>query len=178
MQEIWKDIENYEGIYQVSNLGRVRSLNYRNTNKIKLLSVHTNTKGYLDAHLAKNGISHHCVIHRLVAKAFISNPNNLPQVNHIDGNKKNNCINNLEWCNNSQNMKHAYKMGMIHKMIGVNNPKHKAVYQYDLKGNFIKKWEYIQKAADCLNIKQSGITCCCQGIYKTSSGFIWKYADK
>ena len=95
MEEIWKDIEGYEGIYQVSNNGRVRSLLY---NKIKMLKTQTYKRGYKYIALSKNGEKKKYKIHRLVAQAFIPNPNNYPQINHKDEDKSNNYINNLEWC--------------------------------------------------------------------------------
>lgn len=177
MQEIWKDIKNYEGCYQVSNLGRVRSLNYKQTKQIKELSYRVNHKGYIDVHLSKNGKSKRIVIHRLVAQTFIPNPNALPQINHIDGNKQNNNTTNLEWCNNSENQKHAYKKGLQLKKIGVNNPNHKKLNQYDLQGNYIKTWDYIKQASDSFNIPHSNIINCCRKTYKTAGGFIWRYAD-
>lgn len=113
MKEIWKDIEGYEGIYQVSNLGRVRSLNYRNKKSIHILKESTNKKGYKVINLIF-GRRKMYLMHRLVAEAFIPNPNNLLQVNHIDGDKTNNNINNLEWCDSTYNSIHAYKIG-LHK---------------------------------------------------------------
>ena len=118
MQEIWKDIKNYEGIYQVSNLGRVRSL----TRKVKTFNGFRTTKGqllkplktnrnYFRVDLKQNQKDKYVSIHRLVAEAFIPNPNNYPVINHIDGNTSNNIVNNLEWCTQSHNIKEAYKVG-------------------------------------------------------------------
>lgn len=110
-QEIWKDIKGYEGKYQVSNFGNVRSLMYHNTKGIKrisLLKPATDGSGYFRCALSKNNILTTFKVHRLVAQAFIPNPNNYPQINHIDGNKKNNRVENLEWCTNSMNQIHAY----------------------------------------------------------------------
>lgn len=177
MQEIWKDVKGYEGLYQVSNFGRVRSLNYKHTKNVKELAYRINHKGYIDVHLSKNGKSKHLVVHRLVAKTFIPNPNNLPQINHIDGNKQNNRIDNLEWCNNSENLKHAYKLNLRLKKQGVNHHNCKKVNQYDLNGNFIKTWDFIKQANVELKIPHSNIVCCCRGLYKKAGGFIWRYAD-
>lgn len=119
MQEIWKDVKEYEGLYQVSNYGRVKSISYFNhANKKsyprnKILKPLKNEKGYLRIDLAKNGKSKKVRIHRLVAQTFISNPNNYQEVNHIDGNKQNNRVDNLEWCTHSYNMKHAVKLGLV-----------------------------------------------------------------
>lgn len=98
MKEIWKEIEDYEGEYEVSNLGNVRSLNYRRSGEIKLLKQYTDKKGYKYVRLSKNGKGKIYKIHRLVAMAFIPNPDNLPIVNHIDECKSNNMVSNLEWC--------------------------------------------------------------------------------
>lgn len=114
-QEIWRDIKGYEGKYQVSNLGNVRSLMYHNAKGIKrisLLKPATDGKGYLRCALSKNNILTTFKVHRLVAQAFIPNPNNYPQINHIDGNKKNNKVDNLEWCTNSINQIHAYSTNL------------------------------------------------------------------
>lgn len=99
MKEIWKDIVGYEGLYQVSNLGRVKSLNYGG----KIMGVTTLPKGYLKIGLTKNKIRKYYFIHRLVAETFIPNPNNYPCVNHKDCNTSNNCINNLEWITHKDN---------------------------------------------------------------------------
>jgi hypothetical protein len=114
--ETWKDIKGYEGIYQISNLGRVKrisnihwcNLKYRDNYYLKPLD---NGKGYLRIKLTVNNKSRRVMLHRLIAEVFIENPNNYPFVNHIDGNKKNNNINNLEWCTQSQNCLHSVKMG-------------------------------------------------------------------
>lgn len=174
MKEIWKDIPNYKGLYQASNLGNIRSLHYRRTNKIKQLAYRINHKGYLDTHIKNKRKT----IHRLVAETFIPNPNNLPQINHIDGNKLNNNITNLEWCDNGKNQKHAYRLGLQHSKKGVNHSRCRKVNQYDLDGNFIKTWSYIKEASDCLNIHHSNIISCCKGLYKKTGNYIWRYADK
>ena len=103
MQEIWRDIEGYEGLYQVSNIRRVKSLNYNRSGKERALKQQKNKGGYLWVWLHKDGEKKHCLIHRLVAQAFISNPENFSEVNHIDEDKTNNCIENLEWCDRLYN---------------------------------------------------------------------------
>lgn len=118
--EIWKDIKGLEGSYQVSNLGRVKSLARvikRSDNKIqtfkeRILKVLPDNNGYSRVSLPINGKQTKVRIHRLVAKAFIDNPDNRLQVNHIDGNKSNNHITNLEWCTTKENVIHAYKIGL------------------------------------------------------------------
>lgn len=110
MVEIWKDIVNYEGFYQVSNMGRVKSFNYMNTGKEKII-IGFNGRGYKRIVLFKNGKHKHMQIHRLVGIAFIPNPDNKPCINHIDGNKSNNRADNLEWCTPKENIEHAVKNG-------------------------------------------------------------------
>lgn len=116
MAEIWKDVEGYEGLYQVSNLGRVKSLthyiikeNYKPREvKGKILTpFFDRPKGYMSVSLSKNNKIKLQRIHRLVAQAFIPNPDNLIQINHKDGNKSNNNVENLEWCSCKDNIRHA-----------------------------------------------------------------------
>lgn len=114
--EVWKDIDGYEGKYKISNLGRVKSLVFSNRQstflKERILKPQKNKK-YLQVSLCKNNKIKIINIHRLVALTFIPNPNNLPQINHIDGNKLNNIVENLEWCTCSQNIQHAYNNGLM-----------------------------------------------------------------
>ncbi len=162
MQEIWKDIINFPD-YQISNLGNVYS---KKNYKIRKPFV---SNGYLSIYLFKNGKRYRKKIHRLVAEAFIPNPNNLPVINHIDGNKLNNIVSNLEWCTSKQNTIHAYKTGLM---------KTKQINQYDLKGNFIKTWDSIISASVELQLNRKSIQHCCMHRNKTSGGYIWRYADK
>ena len=111
--EIWKDIIGYEGIYQVSNLGNVKSFHNSKINNGFVLKPSKSKKGYLIVYLSKNSIMKSIKIHRLVAIAFIENKSNKPQVNHINGNKTDNNVNNLEWVTNSENMLHAYSNGLM-----------------------------------------------------------------
>lgn len=103
-KQVWKDIQGFEGLYEVSNFGNVRSLKY---GKIKYLKPADDGNGYYFVNLSKNGIVKNFKIHRLVANAFIPNPNNLPQINHKDEDKTNNKANNLEWCNNQYNTRYS-----------------------------------------------------------------------
>ena len=113
--EIWRDIVDYENKYQVSNFARVKSFC---KGKVKLLKLDVDNKGYLRVGLYKNGKQKMCLVHILVAKAFIPNPDNKPCVNHIDGNKQNNSIENLEWVTSSENIVHAYELGLIKVKFG------------------------------------------------------------
>ena len=174
--EEWRTIKGFEK-YEVSNYGRVRSKDrvvirndgHKLTLKGKLLKPITDHKGYVNVSIYNsNGIkiSH---VHRLVAIAFIENPNMLPQVNHKDGNKKNNNVNNLEWCDNEYNQLHAIAHGLR---------KTENVIQYDKKGNFIKEWDNATSVKKALNIDNGHIGLCCKGIRKTAGGYIWKYANR
>lgn len=131
MKEIWKDIKDYEGVYQVSNLGRVKSLSrFHNNNSGGYLSkeriLKQNIKrGYLTVGLCKEGKTKTYSVHRLVAIAFIVNPHNKKTVNHIDGNKTNNLVSNLEWCTYSENQQHAFNIGLHQPTIGENSSFHK-----------------------------------------------------
>lgn len=128
--ETWVDIKGYEGHYQVSNKGGVRSLDRTvNIGKSKqfkkgiVLKITKKRGGYLGVCLRKNGKSKNFYVHRLVAINFIENKNNLPQVNHIDGNKLNNNVSNLEWSSSKDNVLHSYKNNLKYGMVGINNPK-------------------------------------------------------
>jgi hypothetical protein len=107
--EIFKDIKGYEGIYQISNLGNVKS--YKK-NRVKIRIPTKNTNGYLCLGLRKNNKRKMYLIHRLISEYFIENKNNKPYINHIDGNKLNNNINNLEWCTQKENVNHSWKIGL------------------------------------------------------------------
>jgi hypothetical protein len=105
--EIWKDIIGYEGCYQVSNLGNVKSLNYMHTGREKILKTKQKKNGYMHINLCKDGVTKTHSIHMLVAETFIPNTDNLPQVNHKDEVKSNNCVDNLEWCTIEYNNKYG-----------------------------------------------------------------------
>ena len=109
MEEIWKEIDGGYEQYQVSNLGRIKSLKRK---KEKILHLDKDRYGYMNVYLSKDGVMKKFKVHRLVAIAFIENTNNYPEINHIDGNKENNSVDNLEWVTRSQNLKHAHKMGL------------------------------------------------------------------
>lgn len=161
MEEIWKTVKNFED-YQVSNTGKVRSCK---RNKIKEMAQ-DKRYGYMRITLRKKGKSKHYQVHRLIAETFIDNPLNLKEVNHKNGIKDDNNVENLEWCSRSENEKHCYR----------NNPElHKTsiVYQYDLQNRFIKEWNSIKEAQETLKI--NNVSACCRGVRKKAGGYIWKY---
>ena len=168
MEEIFKDIKGYDGLYQVSNLGKIKSLNYNRTGKEKLLKQNINSNNYFKITLSKNNVRKNYCTHVLVAKTFIENPNRLPCINHIDGNKQNNHIDNLEWVTYKQNTEHAYKRNLM-KHFKVK------VIQYDKNMNVIKIWNSITEASMNVNTSKMNIIKCCKGINKTAKGYIWKY---
>lgn len=192
MVEIWKDIKGYEGLYQVSNLGRVKSVarKYWNANnnsysqfKEKIKKPHLHGKGYLRILLSKDCKQNNFLVHRLVAEAFIPNPNNLPQVNHKDEDKTNNFVHvnsdgtvdpaksNLEWCDNKYNCNY----GQIRKQ--KKSKCRTPVCQYDLHGKFIKSYEGAKQAEKETGVCRTNITACCRGLCEQRGGFIWKYKD-
>lgn len=127
----WKPVKGYEGLYEISNTGLVKALERRvdrgkchRTWETHIKRYGVDGNGYFRVSLSKDGVNKTHKVHRLVAQAFIDNPNNLPQVNHIDGNKQNNHVDNLEWCTNSENQKHACKLG-LKRLDGEFNPQSK-----------------------------------------------------
>lgn len=166
MQEIWKDI--FGGKYQISNLGNIISLNYHREKRIKQLSKLNMPNGYITVKLCVDGKVKRYSLHRLVAEAFIPNPENKPFVNHKDGNKRNNNVDNLEWCTQSENQLHAVRNGL---------QKTKPILQYDLQGNFIKEWKSSVEAGRHIKISPTNITACCNDRMKTARGYKWKYKD-
>ena len=176
MKEIWKDIKGYEGLYQVSNLGRIKRLKHKRFDRNQILPErlvkvsYPKNNWYPYVSLCKNGKYVSKCIHRLVASAFIPNPNNYPVINHKDGNKQNNAIDNLEWCSYSHNNKEAYRLKL-------NNGTAKTTIQYDKKGNFIKEWFSTRIAEKELNIANGKISACCIGKRNIAGGYIWKYKE-
>lgn len=178
MEEQWKDIIGYEGLYQVSNLGNVKSLNYNHTGKERILKKYKGQDGYLRNNLCKDGEIKHMLNHRLVAQAFIPNDDLFKtEINHKDENKTNNCLENLEWCTSKENCNYGSRNERMVKA-QINHPnKSKQVVQYSLDGVFLKTWQSIHEIERQLGFANQNIIRCCKGKYKTSYGFIWKYKN-
>ena len=173
MKEIWKEIKGYRGRYQVSNLGTVRSMPASMTCRKKILKPHKSGKGYLSCGLSKDGIRKSFYIHRLVAEYFITNYDDKPQVNHIDGNKLNNCASNLEWCTPKENIQHSVRTGL--SPLGKNHHSNKAIHQFTMEMEFVAEYYSIRQASNATGIYYCGISLCLSGKYKHSGGYIWKY---
>ena len=181
MKEVWKDIQGYEGLYQVSNLGNVKSLNYNRTGEERIITPVKSGRGYLCVSLYKNGIHKKFLIHRLIAQVFIENPENLPQVNHIDENKRNNRVENLEWCTNKYNVCYGTRNERMLKTRKLRNCKktERQVLQFTKDGKFVNEFPSIHEAKRCTGIYQSRICYCCKNIkgYNSAGGYIWKYKN-
>ena len=162
MREEWRDIKGYEGKYMASNKGNIKSLNYRRTGKEKIMKGVDDGHGYLQVILCKDGKDKKCRINRLVAQAFLPNPNNLPEVNHKDEDRTNNCVDNLEWCTKQYNIDYSLSKAVI----GINK----------ISG-LIVEFPSACEASRQLGISQGNITSCCQGKRNTAGGHIWFYAD-
>lgn len=183
-KELWLPVKGYEGIYEVSNYGNVVSLNYRQTGERHTLRIKTGKDGYLRVTLCKKCICRSFLVHRLVAEAFIPNPGNKPFVDHIDTDRKNNCVLNLKWCNRKENANNPITL----KRMGDNLRNLNRIYreqiskkrkikvaQYTLDGKLVKVWDSAKDAEKSMSISNSDICNCCKENRKTAGGYIWKY---
>lgn len=185
--EIWKPIVGYEGYYLISNLGNVYSLGKKyidstgrhQIKKPRNVSVRCGIGGYLCVDLNANGINEQKCIHRLIAEAFIPNPENKPTVNHKNGIKLDISIDNLEWATYSENNKHAFDTGLKKPTwtgkFGDKHPLSKPVIQYDKKYNKINEFANAREAERITGIGYKHISDCCLNKRKTTGGYIWKY---
>lgn len=198
--EEWRNVVGYEGLYQISNLGRIKSLRDNHNNpREKIMKQIFDKDGYLKTILSKNK-KHKCfMIHRLVAIAFIPNPDNLPQINHKDENKTNNSVENLEWCDHKYNVNYGtcqerkvkntdykkrtentdYKKKIAntdYKTIA--EKKSKPVIQFDLEGKTVAEYPSIKEAERQTEFKHSNIIKSLKGNTKTCGGYIWKYKNE
>lgn len=174
MNEIWKDIPGYAGQYRVSNHGNVFS-----SKSNKFLKPTISNTGY--AHVQLYDEHRYAVVnvHRLVADAFLPNQNRLPEINHIDGDKLNNHVDNLEWVSRSDNQKHAIKSGLRTPSPKIRNAdcysvSGKIILQYSVQGDFIRAWDSFSEAAHAYDCSVSTISSCVCGKIRSCRGFIWK----
>lgn len=176
MEEIWKDIKGYEGLYQVSNLGRVKSMlrkvphlgGYRTIPERIVKFYLSSTTGYYMIKLCKNNIYKLYLVHRLVAEAFVSNPNNWPYINHKDEDRTNNKATNLEWCTPNYNIEYSHVREKSINKISI------PVEQYDYDGNLIATYKSSVDAGKTLDVAPSSIRRCCNGEIGSVKGFLWK----
>lgn len=177
---MFKDIKNYEGLYQINTDGVIikndRTYHCGADMKLKrfipggIVKHSKNEKGYHCVKLSKNGKSKKYKVHRLVAETFIPNVNNLDEVNHIDENKDNNSVSNLEWCSHNDNIAHSINSGTIPV---------KPVCQYDIDGNFLAEYSSITEASRKTGIHRGHIRNVSNGSYgfKSAGGYIWRYKN-
>lgn len=184
MDEIWKDIRGYDWIYQVSNFGRIRSSGFKYKQKSKkgiffekyaspkILSQSYTVEGYLVVTLVKNGKANQYKVHRLIAEAFIPNPEHKPAINHINGIKDDNRIENLEWCTVQENTKHAHDMGLC----GING-KARQIARLDENGEVVEVFESALQAAKQYGhyASASNLHKICRNGHGRWCGFMWKY---
>lgn len=168
-----KTIEGYDGRYEVSSHGRIRSVSMFLGNHIyhgKVLSPTIATNGYLKVNLILRGKKKTCLVHRLVTKAFIENRKNLPQVNHKDEIKTNNNVDNLEWCSESYNCNYGKRNFLLIEKT------RKPVLQLSVDGNLINRFEVLNDASRITGINAAHICDVCKGKRKLAGGYVWKYA--
>ena len=187
--EVWKtavyDGELYEGLYKISNLGKILSLNYNHTGKPGLMNPGTDKDGYFVVQLWKNGEYKNCYVHRLVAETFLENPENLPEVNHKDEDKTNNFVflnedgsinkekSNLEWKTHRDNINHGTHNERMRKAL-TNGKLSKPVLQLTLDGELIREWPSIMECGRN-GFDPSTVAKCCNGKRKTHKGFRFMY---
>lgn len=187
MIEIWRDIIGYEGLYQVSSWGRVRSLNYNHTGRVQVMKLKKGTHGYFEICLHKGKSKKFYRVHRLVGMAFpdmvgwIEKVKGKPfaelVINHKDQNKENNHVSNLEWCDEPYNDNYGTRNERISKAM-TNGKLAKRVAQYTLDGKLVKIWESLSEIARQTGWSKGNIGQCCLGkTYSQCYGFIWRYID-
>lgn len=165
VKEIFAPVVGYEGLYKISNYGRIYSIQKR-----KYLRPKSNGRGYLQIELTKEKNHKMHYVHRLVAEAFIENPDNLPQVNHKDENKKNNATENLEWCSAKHNLSYGTRIKRIA------NKNKKPILQIGPDGNIIRRFDGLADAERC-GYNHSNVSNCCSGKLKLAYGYKWRFAN-
>ena len=186
--EEWRDIKGYEGLYQVSNMGNVRSVAHSTVYRDgrvgryegKMLVPHDGSNGYKSVNLSKNGVTYLANIHRLVAETFLRKDDERNVVNHKDGNKHNNTVGNLEWVTYSENSKHAARTGLLNMepfVVAGSTARKKKIAQIDASGKTIKVFDSAAEAARQLGLSKGNISSCANGARKTSGGYRWQFVQ-
>lgn len=184
MKEEWRPVVGYEGFYEVSNLGNVRSIavysyKYKRViqRRVPTIKVQETTHdGYKRVTLCYYGKKKHWMVHRLVALAFIPNQDNLPEVNHRNENTANNYVSNLEWCSRTYNANYGTLPKRIKERMNTSHPTAKAVYQYKMDGTFITAYPSLNEAGRAVGLTGNAIQKVCKGKNKSAAGFKWCYA--
>lgn len=180
MREIWKDIPEFEDSYQVSNFGGFRSKDRyakvcgggMRLVRGRVLKPQRCVNGYMEISCNREQQRRVFLLHRIVARLFVTNPNNYPEVNHKDEDIANCRADNLEWCTSKYNANYGTRTQRCLE----NNPQKRAVNQYTKDGEFIRRWGMIEEAARHVGVDGSAITRVCRGRQRTSKGFVWRYA--
>ena len=182
--EIWKDIKGYDVLYQVSNMGNVKSLNYNHTGKERIMKPQKNNNGYLQVQLCKDGKAKMYLVHQLVATVFCENPHGFKEVNHIDEDKTNNCVENLEYCSRSYNLSYNDRAKKVAERLRGRKQseetikkKSKPVIAIHKINGLVLEFSSIIEAERETGIANSHICACCKGKYKSAGGFVWHYVD-
>lgn len=175
MQEIWKDIPGYYGLYQASNMGRIKSMRYAKSSNEHVLSPSKEKKGYLKVQLQTGVKSKSWRVHRLVALTFIPNHQNFKEVNHKDGNKENNSLLNLEWCDRKQNINHAVLNGLYEPVFAAANKIRKPITAINIQTNASTCFESIREACRTLEFDRAYVMRVLSGKNKQAYGYIFKY---
>ena len=190
--EQWKSIDGYVGIYEVSNLGRVRGVDrvYMRKNgspyrkKGVVIKPSVSNSGYLFVALRNNNTRRNFYVHRLVASAFISNPNNEKEIDHINGVKTDNRAENLRWCSRSGNLtnplcvaRRSGENSFLFGKTGATSFRSRAIDQYSIDGNFIRRWDSLAQAYEECKYDRGLLINTCKGRRKEAYGYIWKYAE-
>ena len=178
VNEIWKPVKGYEGLYEVSNLGKVKTFHPKENNII--LKPYLMKNGYMQVCLYSKTTRKKLFVHRLVAEAFIPNPDNFTQVNHIDENKQNNCVENLEWVTHLQNMAYGTRLKRQAKTLIANEKLLKPVCCFSKNGELLQIFKSVKEASEITGANQTSISRCCKGRpkYNTAGGYVWKYHKK